>query len=203
MLIQSSKQQSNKVPKQACETNLQAQHNNFIKACHIRVNGLSVSCYAFLHPLTSQSAESHTAAHKIIKRNSALVAVALYDRIHSLRAQIVTCMNKEDIIIQQWCLYLMAKGKYFKQLYPHFKFLFFLPIDPMACCISWPSTAPLWSRSKDAKVAFQPFRAWHRSLNSLKPKLPDMSLWESTLCQGTLTHLFVFFILFYEKIKHI
>lgn len=51
-----------------------------------------------------------------------------------------------------------------------------LPMEVMACCSSWASTVPLWSRSYDAKVAFQPFRTCPSSLNSVKPMVPDLSV---------------------------
>lgn len=62
-----------------------------------------------------------------------------------------------------------------------------VPMALSACCSSWPSTVPLWSRSYEANVAFQPFRICHSSLNSWKPMVPDMSLWD-TVCQGAVTH---------------
>lgn len=133
--------------------------------CSLALGGQSESC-----SLTCEGAESYAAAHELIEGDPAAHTVALHDAVHGLRAQIVTC-GQTSFGWRHWrwgdcaCNRLCVSA---------------VPMVAMACCSSVPSTVPLWSRSKDMKVPFQPFRAWHSSLNSWKPMEPDMSLWHSS-----------------------
>lgn len=65
------------------------------------MNKVNVRFHSFLGPLTSQSAESYTAAHKVIKGDPAAYAVTLHDAVHGLRAQIVTCRGKNTHTVKQ------------------------------------------------------------------------------------------------------
>lgn len=118
------------------------------------------------HSLTGQGSEFYTTGDEFIEGDPVVCAEAFHDDVQGLRAQIITCTQTySDINTSSF-----SSGAWIRAVVA-------VPRNAMAFCSSWPSTVPLRSWSYEEKVVFQEFRTWQSSLNSWKPIMPDMSLW--------------------------